>query len=277
MTRHGGAVARKPPAASVGTTLNAGGRQRTPPCVERDDRFFRLRVCSSTAAVGANGWTCMATSCRCRLTSNARPRQLTTCQPLPDRICARTRGGRCAHGRAAFRRRHARGAARSGAIDIAYVTLHVGAGTFQPVVVDDLAQHRMHRELRMRSRLPTAAAMRRRARRADGACWPSAPRRCARSRLRTTATATARVGSVTPTFSSRPGYRVWRRRSDCSPTFHLPRSTLMMLVSAFAGYERIRARRRARHRNAPPLLQSRWRRDAAGSHGERGGIGTARQ
>lgn len=116
----------------------------------------------------------------------------------------------------------------------ARITLHVGAGTFQPVKGEDIRSHRMHRE---HYHIPpeTLAALAR-TRRAGGRVLA----------VGTTTVRTleswARSGAVegdTDLFIT-PGFDF--RVVDLMVTnFHLPRSTLLMLVSAFAGYEHIMA------------------------------------
>lgn len=119
-------------------------------------------------------------------------------------------------------------------VERASVTLHVGAGTFQPVKTENLAEHQMHSEW-YEVPLATLAALER--------CRQRGGRVVA---VGTTTVRTleswARSGQasgdtnifITPGF----GFQV----VDLLLTnFHLPKSTLMMLVSAFAGYERIRA------------------------------------
>ncbi len=68
-------------------------------------------------------------------------------------------------------------------VERAFVTLHVGAGTFQPVQAEDLAQHRMHERVVSHSAATRSTPSPRRAR-AAAACSPSARRRCARSNRR---------------------------------------------------------------------------------------------
>ena len=119
-----------------------------------------------------------------------------------------------------------------------FVTLHVGAGTFLPVKVEDLADHRMHAEGGTIS-AKTAQALndvRRRGGRLIAVGTTS---------LRLLESAATPDGTVHP-FSAdtaifiTPGYR-FRTADALMTNFHLPRSTLMMLVSAFAGYERMKA------------------------------------
>jgi S-adenosylmethionine:tRNA ribosyltransferase-isomerase len=120
-------------------------------------------------------------------------------------------------------------------IDRGHVTLHVGAGTFQPVRVDDLAEHRMHSEwLNVGAEL---VAKVRRTRERGG-------RVVAVGTTVVRALETAMAGGDMQPFAGDtsifilPGVRV--RSVDALLTnFHLPESTLLMLVSAFAGKERI--------------------------------------
>jgi S-adenosylmethionine:tRNA ribosyltransferase-isomerase len=114
------------------------------------------------------------------------------------------------------------------------VVLHVGAGTFKPVEVDDPANHVMHEE---RFSLPaeTAASLND-VRRAGGAIW-AVGTTCARtleSAVRDDGTFTEREGETR--LFIRPPYR-FRAVDKLVTNFHLPRSTLVMLVAAFAGYE----------------------------------------
>ncbi len=116
----------------------------------------------------------------------------------------------------------------------ANVTLHVGAGTFQPVKVDAIADHRMHSE---RYDVPLATQEAIAATRARGARVVAVGTTTVR-----TLESWARSGQAsgdTDIFIT-PGFE-WRVVDLLVTNFHLPRSTLMMLVSAFAGYERIMA------------------------------------
>jgi S-adenosylmethionine:tRNA ribosyltransferase-isomerase len=120
----------------------------------------------------------------------------------------------------------------------AYVTLHVGSGTFQPVQVEDLAQHRMHAE---RYTIPgeTAAAIE--ATRAAGGRVLAVGTTSLRA-LEAAAGEDGRVraGPAETDLFILPGYR-FRVVDRLLTNFHLPRSTLLMLVAAFAGHARIRA------------------------------------
>ncbi|MDP1900228.1 MAG: tRNA preQ1(34) S-adenosylmethionine ribosyltransferase-isomerase QueA [Rubrivivax sp.] len=122
----------------------------------------------------------------------------------------------------------------------AAVTLHVGAGTFQPVRVENIAEHRMHSEW-FEVGAATVEAI--------------AATRAAGGRILAVGTTTLRAlesaaqaspgGALAP-FSGEteifitPGFE-FRVVDRLLTNFHLPRSTLLMLVSAFAGHERMRA------------------------------------
>lgn len=117
-------------------------------------------------------------------------------------------------------------------IACANVTLHVGAGTFQPVKTENIAEHRMHSE---RYEVPQAtqeaiAALRQRG-----------------GRLVAVGTTTVRTleswaaggeASGDTSIFITPGFR-FRQVDLLLTNFHLPKSTLLMLVSAFAGYEHV--------------------------------------
>ena len=121
---------------------------------------------------------------------------------------------------------------------LAFVTLHVGAGTFQPVEVDDITRHRMHAE---RYEVPAVTAAAIAATRAHGGRVLA----IGTTSLRALESAAALDGAVqagtaeTALFVT-PGYR-FRVVDRLLTNFHLPRSTLLMLVSAFAGMATIRA------------------------------------
>jgi S-adenosylmethionine:tRNA ribosyltransferase-isomerase len=126
---------------------------------------------------------------------------------------------------------------RSRGIETAFLTLHVGAGTFQPVRTREIAAHRMHAE---RYEIPaaTAAAVRRaRERGRSVVAVGTTSLRALEGAARDEAVAAGRAETdlfITPGFA----FRVVDRLIT---NFHLPRSTLLMLVSAFAGIERVRA------------------------------------
>jgi len=123
-------------------------------------------------------------------------------------------------------------------VEFVFVTLHVGPGTFQPVRKDNIAEHRM---------LPERYELT-----ADSADAVNRAKRAGRrviavgtTSVRTLETATLHgnevsSGSGTSTLYIRPGYR-FRVIDGLVTNFHLPKSTLLMLVSALAGRETILA------------------------------------
>jgi S-adenosylmethionine:tRNA ribosyltransferase-isomerase len=123
-------------------------------------------------------------------------------------------------------------------IDHAFVTLHVGAGTFLPVKVADTSAHRMHAEW---YEVPGATAGRVAAARAAGGRIVAVGTTVLRT-LETAADAEGRVraGRGETRLFITPGYR-FKAVDLLLTNFHLPRSTLFMLVAAFAGLERMRA------------------------------------
>lgn len=118
-----------------------------------------------------------------------------------------------------------------------FVTLHVGAGTFLPVKADDTAEHKMHAEWGEVSAETVAALTEVRARGGRIVAVGTTSLRLLES--------AARSGKIEP-FSGAtdifitPGYQ-FRAVDVLMTNFHLPRSTLFMLVSAFAGLERMKA------------------------------------
>jgi S-adenosylmethionine:tRNA ribosyltransferase-isomerase len=118
------------------------------------------------------------------------------------------------------------------------VTLHVGPGTFLPVSAADTAQHKMHPEW---ASLTAEAATRLNATRAAGGRIVAV----GTTSLRTLESAAALDGELAPFAGETdifitPGYR-FRTAEVLLTNFHLPRSTLCMLVSAFCGLETMRA------------------------------------
>jgi S-adenosylmethionine:tRNA ribosyltransferase-isomerase len=123
-------------------------------------------------------------------------------------------------------------------VESAFVTLHVGAGTFLPVKAEDTEAHRMHSEWRCVPEETAAAVNRaRREGRRVVAIGTTALRT-----LESAADETGRVsaGAGDTAIFITPGYR-FRAVDGLWTNFHLPRSTLFMLVAAFAGLERMRA------------------------------------
>ncbi|HBQ65184.1 MAG TPA: tRNA preQ1(34) S-adenosylmethionine ribosyltransferase-isomerase QueA [Clostridiales bacterium] len=121
---------------------------------------------------------------------------------------------------------------RSRGIDTAYVTLHVGLGTFRPVKVEDIENHVMHEEYYQVT--PDAAAAINRARQRGGRIMAVGT-----TSVRVLESATDPDGLVNPMSGwtklfIRPGYH-FQSVDGMITNFHLPGSTLLMLVCAFAG------------------------------------------
>jgi S-adenosylmethionine:tRNA ribosyltransferase-isomerase len=121
-------------------------------------------------------------------------------------------------------------------VDFAYVTLHVGAGTFQPVRVEVLAEHKMHTEWYT---VPQATVDAVRAAKAAGKAVVAVGTTSLRALESASQTGELVAGSADTALFITPGY-TFKTVSRLVTNFHLPKSTLLMLVSAFAGYEPIR-------------------------------------
>ena len=114
-----------------------------------------------------------------------------------------------------------------------FVTLHVGAGTFLPVKADDTADHKMHAE---RGEVTPGVAARLAAARAAGRRIIAV----GTTSLRLLESAGGKPFHGTTDIFITPGYR-FSLVDGLFTNFHLPRSTLFMLVSAFAGMDRMKA------------------------------------
>ncbi len=117
------------------------------------------------------------------------------------------------------------------------VTLHVGAGTFLPVKVDDVTEHKMHAE--WGEITPAAAAEINATKAAGGRVIPVGTTALRLIESAATAEGVAAWRGETDIFI-RPGF-TFRVADGLMTNFHLPKSTLMMLVSALMGVERVRA------------------------------------
>jgi S-adenosylmethionine:tRNA ribosyltransferase-isomerase len=127
---------------------------------------------------------------------------------------------------------------RTQGVNTAFLTLHVGAGTYRPMRVEKIADHRMHSE---RFEIPQATADAIAATRVAGGRVIAV----GTTSLRALESAgkpdgTVRVGGAETDIFITPGYR-FQVVDRLITNFHLPKSTLLMLVSAFAGYDVIRA------------------------------------
>ncbi len=128
-------------------------------------------------------------------------------------------------------------ALRTLGVRFSYVTLHVGAGTFLPVKVDDITQHQMHGE---RGRVSASAANEIAQTKADG----NRVIPVGTTALRLIETAAQETGQIqewsgTTDIFIYPGFD-FRVADGLMTNFHLPKSTLMMLVAAFMGEATIR-------------------------------------
>ncbi|MDC8802145.1 tRNA preQ1(34) S-adenosylmethionine ribosyltransferase-isomerase QueA [Halomonas pacifica] len=120
-------------------------------------------------------------------------------------------------------------------VESAFVTLHVGAGTFQPVRADDIREHQMHSEWVEVN---------------EAVCEQVRAARAAGRRVIAVGTTSVRClesasagGEIAPLRGDTdifiyPGYE-WRCVDALITNFHLPESTLLMLVSSFAGYDSV--------------------------------------
>ncbi|MCH4293960.1 tRNA preQ1(34) S-adenosylmethionine ribosyltransferase-isomerase QueA [Shewanella sp. 3B26] len=122
-------------------------------------------------------------------------------------------------------------------VDMAFVTLHVGAGTFQPVRVDNVLEHKMHSEW---AEVPAEVVEKIRATKAAGKRVIAVGTTSVRS---LESAAKASEGELQPFCGDTdififPGFEF--KVVDAMVTnFHLPESTLIMLVSAFAGFDEV--------------------------------------
>lgn len=122
-------------------------------------------------------------------------------------------------------------------VELVYLTLHVGLGTFRPVSVDNIADHQMHSEF---YRLTEDAAAKLRAVKVNGGRIVAVGTTSIRT-LETIGTKFAgeiKADSGWTDIFITPGY-TFKVVDAFSTNFHLPKSTLVMLVSAFAGREHV--------------------------------------
>ena len=125
---------------------------------------------------------------------------------------------------------------RAKGVEVASLTLHVGAGTFQPVRVDDLSKHVMHSEWYSIPPDTVAAIAAARARKGRVVSVGTTALRALESAA---AGGELRAQTAETRLFVTPGYE-FRVVDRLVTNFHLPRSTLLMLVSAFAGVDNIR-------------------------------------
>lgn len=125
---------------------------------------------------------------------------------------------------------------RSKGVSIAFVTLHVGLGTFRPVKVENVLDHHMHSELCI---LPEeTAAILNKTRAEGGRIICVGTTSCRTLESLALSDGTFAPGSKWTDIFIYPGY-TFRAMDGLITNFHLPESTLVMLVSAFAGRENV--------------------------------------
>ncbi len=223
-------LAASHPPRPGGSVLLEGGAQAT--VLERDGRFFRLRLDADVpfdvyldrhGDVPLPPYITRAT----RQSDTDRYQTVYACQP--GAVAAPTAGLHFDH--PLLER------LRAGGIDMAYITLHIGAGTFQPVAVEDLGQHRMHSE---RFTVPEATVVAVDRVRAAGRSVIAVGTTSLRALEAAAAGDGLRAVTTETGLFITPGFR-FRVVDRLLTNFHLPRSTLLMLVSAFAGFDTIRA------------------------------------
>jgi S-adenosylmethionine:tRNA ribosyltransferase-isomerase len=122
--------------------------------------------------------------------------------------------------------------------EVASVTLHVGLGTFQPVTAEDLDQHPMHAETYSVSQSTAEAIAAARARDAPVVAIGTTTVRALESAADPSRPGHVRATSGETRLLVQPGYE-WRAVDGLLTNFHLPRSTLLALVCAFGGTERV--------------------------------------
>jgi S-adenosylmethionine:tRNA ribosyltransferase-isomerase len=200
--------------------------------LERDGRFFRLRVTAAMPLADyleRHGAVPLPPYIARVPDATDGDRYQTVYAREPGAVAAPTAG--LHFDQALLARLSARG------VEFAYLTLQIGAGTFQPVEAEDLTQHHMHRERFSIPAATVAAIDKARATRRSVVAVGT-------TSLRALESVAAQDGHLEPGSAETglfitPGYR-FRVVDRLLTNFHLPRSTLLMLVSAFAGYVHIR-------------------------------------
>lgn len=200
--------------------------------VERSERFFRLRIDGTLSLLDyldRHGEVPLPPYITRRPDANDETRYQTVYARHAGAVAAPTAGLHFDDAMLA--------ALRAAGIALAWVTLHVGAGTFAPLQGDDLAAHRMHSEW---YRIPPETAAAVAAARERGARVVAV----GTTTLRALESAASEQGAIaageaeTALFIT-PGYR-FRVADRLLTNFHLPKSTLLVLVSAFAGHAVVR-------------------------------------
>ena len=217
--------ASKPPAAGSTLELDGGGQARV---AGRDGEFWVLEFDRPAAAVfDAQGEMPLPPYLRRAPEAWDRERYQTVYAREPGAVAAPTAGLHFDEATI--------DACRSAGVDTARVTLHVGAGTFQPVRADDIADHVMHAE---RAEVPAATCESISACRARGGRVLAVGTTAVRALESAAAAGPLAPWSGDTRLFITPGYR-FRVVDRLLTNFHLPESTLLMLVSAFAGTARV--------------------------------------
>ena len=125
---------------------------------------------------------------------------------------------------------------REKGVNIAQLTLHVGLGTFRPVKAEDVTQHHMHTEHCIIT--PETASLINRTHEEGGRVIAVGTTSCRTLESMAGEDGTVRSGEMDTGIFIYPGYR-FRVMDGLITNFHLPESTLIMLVSAFAGRENV--------------------------------------
>ena len=123
-------------------------------------------------------------------------------------------------------------------VKIAHVTLHVGLGTFRPVKVEEVTEHHMHSEFYVVEE--EQAALINETRKQGGRIIAVGTTSCRTLESAAAEDGTLKAGSGWTEIFIYPGYR-FKILDGLITNFHLPESTLIMLVSAFAGKEHVLA------------------------------------
>jgi S-adenosylmethionine:tRNA ribosyltransferase-isomerase len=216
-------------APRIGAHIDLPGGARAT-VLEREDRFYRLafeKAGPLHAWLERHGEVPLPPYIARRAEATDRERYQTIYAREPGAVAAPTAG---LHFDSTMLE-----ACRSAGIEFAWVTLHVGAGTFQPVRVDDLARHRMHAESVI---VPTATCTAVQACRARGGRVVAVGTTAVRALESAAAEGAIRPWTGDTRLFIRPGYQ-FRVVDRLLTNFHLPESTLLMLVAAFAGREAV--------------------------------------
>jgi S-adenosylmethionine:tRNA ribosyltransferase-isomerase len=226
------ALVRTSHAPRPGTVFEFGAGEGTARAVvcDRDADLFHLRFDRDLAALlEALGEVPLPPYIQHCPAAEDELRYQTVYARVPGAVAAPTAG---LHFTEALREQlRARGA------ELVHVTLHVGAGTFQPVRTDDIRAHVMHAE---RYEIAPEAARRINAALAEGRVVTAVGTTALRALESAARHGTVQAGADETRLFVTPGFRFQVVRRLLT-NFHLPRSTLFMLVAAFAGLTRIRA------------------------------------